>query len=111
MLVKMPPTRILPSAALRGLDAIIRFRVEGGVERAIRVQSGNVRARHAQNGAKEAADKNLSVRLSGGGENNAADDAEIERPVKPAIGFQTGDVVARDGRSAVWRERGEITAR
>ena len=40
-----------------------------------------------------------------------ADDAEIERLVEPAVGFQPGDVVARHRRSAVRRERGEIAAR
>ena len=43
--------------------------------------------------------------------NIAADDAEIERLVEPAVGFQPGDVVARHRRSAVRRERGEIAAR
>ena len=40
----------------------------------------------------------------------AADGAEIERLVEPAVGFQPGDVVARTA-SAVRRERGEIAAR
>ena len=48
--------------------------------------------------AKDAADENLAVRLNGGGVNIAADDAEIERLVEPAVGFQPGDVVARTVR-------------
>ena len=69
MLVKSPPAKILPSACTAiEHDITVRVRVESGVERAVRVQSGNVVARHAQNGGKDAADKNLAVRLNGGGD-------------------------------------------
>ena len=107
MLVKSPPTKILPSACT-AIALTFRVRIESRVERAVRVQSGNVVARHAQNGGKAAADENLAVRLNGGGGNKAADGAEIERLVEPAVGFQPGDVVARHRRSAVRRERGEM---
>ena len=51
---------------------------------------------HAQNGGKDAADENLAVRLNGGGVITlVTDDAEIERLVEQAVGFQPGDAVAR----------------
>ena len=95
--LKLPPTKILPSACTAiDIDITVRVRVESHVERAVRIQSGNVVARHAQNAGKDAADENLAVRLNGGGVNSTgADDAEIERLVEPAVGFQPGDVVAR----------------
>ena len=66
--VKSPPTKILPSACTAiELDSIVRVRVEGGVERAVRVQPGNVVARDRApplgESGKTAADKNLAVRL------------------------------------------------
>ena len=60
---------------------------------------------------KIAGDENLAVRLDGDGVDLAADDAEIERLVEPAVGFQPGDAIARHRRSAVRRERGESAAR
>src|SRR5205807_2045457 len=86
-------------------DSKVRVRVEGGVERAVRVETRHVVAGHAQNAAKGAADEDLAVRLHGGGENKVTEDAEIERLVEPAVAFQTGDTVARNRPAAVRRER------
>ncbi len=61
--------------------------------------------------AEGAGDDHLAVRLDGNGVNLAADDAEIERPIERAVGFQPGDAVARHRRSPVRRERGETAAR
>ena len=77
------------------MDGKVRIRVESGVERAVRIQARDVVARHSQNVAKKAADKNLTVRLHGGGSNIGADGTEIERPVEPAVVFQPGDFVTR----------------
>ena len=74
MLVKLPPTKILPSACTAIEETAKRgVRVESHIERAVRVQSGNVVARHAQNAGKVAADENLAIRLHGGGDKHSAD--------------------------------------
>ena len=49
------------------IDITVRVRVESRVERAVRVQSGNVVARHAQDAAKDAGDEDLAVRLDSDG--------------------------------------------
>ncbi len=67
--VNRPPRRILPSAcSCDGIDKAVRVRVESGVERAVRVQPGNVVARHRRSAVgrergKRAAEKDLPVRL------------------------------------------------
>ena len=69
MLVKNPPTKILPSACT-AIDQTrtIRVRVEGCVERAVGVQPGNVVAGDRSSAVRRergkiAADENLAVRL------------------------------------------------
>ena len=59
-----------------GVDNIVRVRVEGGVERAVRVQSGDKVARDRRSAVgreacKIAADKNLAIRLDDGNPNYA----------------------------------------
>ena len=46
-------------------DLLVRARVESRVERAVRIQPGQVLARHTQNAVEGAADENLAVRLNG----------------------------------------------
>ena len=108
MLMKPPPHQNLAVRLHRDcIDITVRIRVKSGVERAVRVQSGNVVAWQTENVGKTAAEENLPVRLHGSGENKAADgadDAEVERLVEPAIGFQPGKAVARYRRSPVWCE-------
>ena len=80
--VKSPPTKILPSACTAiAIDNTVRVRVEGGVERAVRVQPGNAVARDRRSAVgrergKIAADKNLAVRL---------DDDDVNRAVRVRI--------------------------
>ena len=77
MLVKTPPTKILPSACTAiATDKIVRVRVEGGVERAVRVQPGNAVARDRRSAVgrercKTSAEKNLAVRLDDDDDNLA----------------------------------------
>src|ERR1043166_2374023 len=92
------------------MDFIVRVRVEGRVERAVHIQSRDTVARHTQNTGERAADKNLPVRLNGGGIDlapDAADDTGIECLVEPAIGLQSADAIARHRRAAVWRKCSE----
>src|SRR4051794_10964447 len=92
------------------MNSKVRIRVESGVERAVRIQACDVVPRHSQNGTKLATDKNLTVRLHGGGSNIGPDGTEIEGLVESAAGSQTGDGVARHRRSAVRRKRCKIAA-
>ena len=71
-----------------GIDNIVRVRVEGGVERAVRVQPGNVVARDRRSTVgrercKIAADKDLAVRLHDDDANRAVR-VRIETGVRPS---------------------------
>ena len=77
------------------MEQLVRVRIESAVQCAVRIQSGDVVARHTQNSRKTTADEDLAVWLNGAGREHVADGAEIERLVKPAVVFQPGDVVAR----------------
>ena len=67
MIVKSPPTKILPSACTAiDMDRPGRIRVEDGIERAVCIQARDVVAAEAKYAGEIAADKNPAVRLHGG---------------------------------------------
>ena len=106
MLVKSPPTKILPSActAMESTSPFA-FGSKVSVERAVGIQAGNIVARHAQNAGEAAADESLAVGLNRAGENPVARTwpqmLRLSVWSSRAVRFQPGDVIARLSANAV----------
>src|SRR5262245_31203810 len=81
------------------MDIIVRVRLESAVERAIRIEPGDVVARLSDERREAAACENLAVRLHRDGKDISVR-VRVESAVERAIRIEPSDVEARHSQNA-----------